>query len=196
MGNSPPQINERRLFAEWMLIFVSFPIGGIMALAFVGPMDDLPSAAFGGAVAGTVIGAAQLVILRRQVGMTVGWLVSTAIGLALGNSIGVLLNGGGTHWVDLLIVGATTGLAVGVVQFTLLREYLEHSILWPPVVALGWPLGWLVTSGTGTNIQLGYAVFESFGGVAFAALSGVALIYMARATNARARRRAEALSEP
>lgn len=165
-----------------------------MALAVAGPMEDVISAALGGAVAGIVIGTAQLIILRRHLGMTAGWLFSTAIGLALGNTVGVLLNGGGTQTGDLLIVGAAAGIAVGVVQWTLLREYLQQAILWVPAVALAWPLGWLVTLGIGTNIRLGYAVFESFGGLAFAALTGAALVFMARTSNAVARRKADELS--
>lgn len=192
MDGKTPQINERRMFAEWMLIFVGFPVGGIMALAFVGPMEDVFSAALGGATTGVVVGGIQLIVLRRHIGMTVGWMVSTVIGLALGNSIGVLLNGGGTGTVDLLVLGASAGVAVGIVQFALLREYVQRAILWPPVVALAWPLGWLVTSVTGTNIELGYAVFESLGGLAFAALTGLALMSIARSTNERTQRKAEA----
>ncbi len=195
MADKAPQINERRMFAEWMLIFVSFPVGGIMALAFVGPMEDAFSAALGGAMTGVVIGVAQLIVLRRHVGMVVGWLFSTTVGLALGNSLGVLANGGGTRAVDLLILGFSAGLAVGLVQFTLLREYLRRAALWPPAVALAWPLGWLVTSVTGTNIELGYAVFESFGGLFFAALTGAALTSMARATNEQVRQKTGQLPE-
>ncbi len=183
MEDKTPQINIRRMFAEWMLIFVSFPIGGIMALAFAGPMKDPVSAALGGATAGVVIGLAQLIILRRHVGMTVGWLVSTIVGLALGNTIGILLNGGGTQTGDLLVLGVIAGATVGMVQFALLQEYVQRAILWPPAVALAWPLGWLITVNIGTNVQLGYAVFESFGGLAFAALTGMALTYMMQASN-------------
>lgn len=195
MGDIAPQINERRVFAEWMLIFLSFPLGGIMALAVAGPIQDAVSAALGGAVAGAVVGAAQLVILRRHVGMNVWWLFSTATGLALGNTIGILLNGGGTGTGDLLLLGLAAGLAVGIIQWTLLREYLQRTILWPPVVALAWPLGWLVTLSIGTNVRLGYAVFESFGGLIFAALTGAALLSMVRGTNARARQKTTEISE-
>lgn len=195
MGDPIPQINERRLFAEWMLIFLSFPLGGIMALAFAGPMEDAVSGALSGAVAGVVIGTAQLIVLRRHVGMTAGWLFSTATGLALGNAVSVLLTGGGTQTVDLLIVGATAGAAVGIVQWALLREYLQRAILWPPVVTLAWPLGWLVTANIGTNLRMGYAVFESIGGLVFAALTGAILMSMARASNAEARRKADELPE-
>ena len=121
MGETTPQINERRFFAEWMLTFLSFPLGGIMALAFGGPMEDAVSAASSGAVAGVVIGLAQLIILRRHVGMTAGWLVSTVTGLTLGNTIGVLLSGGGTQTGDLLIVGAAAGISVGIIQWAMLR---------------------------------------------------------------------------
>lgn len=195
MDGMTPQINERRFFAEWMLTFLSFPLGGIMALAFGGPMEDVVSAASSGAVAGVVIGLAQLIVLRRHVGMTAGWLVSTVTGLTLGNTVGVLLSGGGTQTGDLLIVGAAAGASVGIVQWAMLREYLQQAILWPLAVTLAWPLGWLVTLSIGTNVQLGYAVFESFGGLAFAALTGAALVSMARASNAMARRKADGKSE-
>lgn len=177
------------MFAEWMLIFLSFPLGGIMARGFVGPMDDTVSAALGGGAAGLLIGLGQLIVLRRHVGMTGGWLVSTIVGLALGNTLGVLLNGGGTQIGDLLILGATAGITVGIAQFALLQEYLQQAILWPPVVALSWMIGWLVTANIGTNIRLGYAVFESFGGLAFAAITGISLVLMARSSNALARQK-------
>lgn len=175
------------MFAEWMLIFMSFPIGGIMALSFVGPMEDVVSAALGGATAGLLIGTVQMIVLRRHVGMRAAWILSTIIGLALGNTVGIVLNGGGTQTGDLLILGVAAGTSVGVAQFALLREYLQRAILWPPVVALGWPLGWLVTASIGTSLQLGYVVFESFGGLLFAALTGMVLIHMARTSNVAVR---------
>lgn len=166
-----------------------------MALAFVGPMDDLFSAAVGGAAAGVLIGTGQVIVLRRHVGMTGGWIFSTAVGLALGNTVGSVLNGGGTQTVDLLILGVTAGIAVGVVQFALLREYLQRAILWPLVVTLAWPLGWLVTVSIGTNVRLGYVVFESFGGLLFAALTGLALIFMVRASNEAVRKKVDQPTE-
>lgn len=189
MDDTTPQINERRMFAEWMLIFMSFPLGGIMARGFIGPMDDTVSAALGGGAAGLLIGLGQLIVLRRHVGMTGGWLFSTIVGLALGNTVGILLTGGDTQMADLLILGATAGTAVGIAQFALLQEYLQRAILWPPVVVLSWTLGWLVTANIGTNVRLGYAVFESFGGLAFAALTGLALVHMARSSNAAVRQK-------
>ena len=179
------------MFAEWLLIFVSFPVGGIMARGFVGPMNDTVSAALGGGAAAVLIGLAQLIVLRRHIGMTGGWLVSTVVGLTLGNTVGILLTGGDTQMGDLVILGATAGAAVGVAQFALLQEYLQRAILWPPAVALAWPLGWLVTANIGTNVRLGYAVFESFGGLAFAALTGIALVFMARSSNAVARQKSD-----
>lgn len=195
MDGMPQQINERRMFAEWMLIFISFPVGGIMALAFIGPMDDVVSAALGGATAGLLIGTVQMIVLRRHIGMRAAWILSTIIGLALGNTVGIVLNGGGTQTTDLLILGAAAGISVGVAQFALLREYLQRAALWPPVVALAWPLGWLVTASTGTSLQLGYVVFESLGGLLFAAITGMVLTYMVRASNAAVRKKAAAQTE-
>ncbi len=183
MSDDTPQINENRFFAEWMLTFVGFPLGGIATISFVGPMNGVLPAALGGALAGALVGAAQLVILRRHLVMGLGWILSTISGLTLGNTVGFLLTGGGAEIGDLLVIGLSAGVAVGLAQWSVLREYLWFSALWPPVVALSWPLSWAATWGIGMNLTLGYPVFDPVGGLVFTALSGGALLLMIRKSN-------------
>jgi hypothetical protein len=64
-GRDEPRAGGWRFFLWWMLTFLGFPLGGLLALALVGPMDGVVSGALGGALAGAVIGAAQWLALRR-----------------------------------------------------------------------------------------------------------------------------------
>jgi hypothetical protein len=46
------------VFLWWMLAFLGFPLGGLLALVLVGPVEGAVSSALGEALAGAVIGAA------------------------------------------------------------------------------------------------------------------------------------------
>jgi hypothetical protein len=52
--------------------------------------------------------------------------------------------------------------------------------LWPPVVAIAWPLGWTVTWAFGIDVERGYYVFGSTGALVFAAVTGLAMLLMLR----------------
>ena len=135
-----------RFFLWWMLAFLGFPIGGLLALVLVGSVDGALSGAVGGALTGAVIGAAQWLVLRRYLRVGVEWIAATALGMAIGVALGVLLTGAETGIGDLLITGLVTGIAVGLLQWALvLRGRLLVASLWPLVVAIAWPIGWTVT---------------------------------------------------
>lgn len=181
--NEPPQINSGRLFAEWMLTFLAFPLGGVAALSIFGQMADVFTAALGGALAGLLIGLGQWIILLRHLGMKSAWILSTASGLMLGNTVGIVLTDGGTQTTDLIVLGLAGGLGVGITQATILRRYLRLAALWAPAVAISWPIGWIVTSAVGVNIEFGYVVFDTVGALVFSALTGAVMLIMVRASN-------------
>jgi hypothetical protein len=93
-----PSTGGWRFFLLWMLAFVGFPLGGILALVLVGSVGGVVSGALGGALAGAVIGAAQWLVLRRYPRVRIGpeWVVATALGVGIGDALGVLLTGAGT----------------------------------------------------------------------------------------------------
>jgi drug/metabolite transporter (DMT)-like permease len=93
-----PNTGGWRFFLWWMLAFLGFPIGGLLALVLVGSVEGAGSGALGGALAGAVIGAAQWLVLRRYPRARVGpeWILATALGLALGDALGASLTGAGT----------------------------------------------------------------------------------------------------
>ena len=176
-----PRAGGWRLFLWWMLTFLGFPLGGLLALILVGSVEGAVSGALGGALAGVVIGAAQWLVLRRYLRVGPEWILATALGVALGDALGALLTGAGTGIGALLITGLATGVAVGLLQWGLfLRGRLLVASLWPPVVAIAWPLGWTVTWAAGVDVERGYYVFGASGALIFAAVTGLAVLLMLR----------------
>jgi hypothetical protein len=178
-----PSTGGWRFFLWWMLAFLGFPLGGLLALVLVGSVDGVVSGALGGALAGAVIGAAQWLVLRRYPRVRVGpeWILATALGVAIGDALGALLTGAGTGIGALLITGLATGVAVGFLQWGLsLRGRLPAASLWPPVVAIAWPLGWTVTWAFGIDVERGYYVFGSTGALVFSAVTGLSMLLILR----------------
>jgi hypothetical protein len=177
-----PRAGGWRFFLWWMLTFLGFPLGGLLAFVLVGSVEGVLSGALGGALAGAVIGAAQWLVLRRYLRVGPEWVGATALGVAIGDALGALLTGAGTGLGDLLITGLATGVAVGLLQWGLsLRGRVLLASLWPPVVAIAWPLGWVVTSVViGINVERGFYAFGASGALVFAALTGLAMLFMLR----------------
>jgi hypothetical protein len=179
--SAAPRVGGWRFFLWWMLASLGFPLGGFLALVVVGSMEGLVSGALGGALAGAVIGAAQWLVLRRYLRVGPEWVVATALGVAIGDGLGALLTGAGTGIGALLITGLVTGIAVGLLQWGfVLRSRLLRSRLWPPVVAIAWPVGWTVTWAFGIDVERGYYVFGASGALVFAAITGLAMLLMLR----------------
>ena len=178
--NRPVRIKSGNLLLAWMVTSLGFPFGGVLALSLAGPMDNVVSAALGGILAGAVIGVAQWLVLRAYLGIDATWVLATASGLALGNTLGVILAGTGDGISGLLIIGAAAGVCVGAAQWTLLRERLRHAGVWVTVLVMAWPLGWTTTWSIGVDVSVGYAVFGAVGALVFAAITGSTLLLMVR----------------
>jgi hypothetical protein len=118
-NDDDPRTGGWRFFLWWMLAFLGFPIGGLLAFVLVGSVEGVVSGALGGALAGAVIGAAQWLVIRRYPRVRVGpeWILATALGVAIGDAIGALLTGARTGVGALLITGLATGVAVGLLQW-------------------------------------------------------------------------------
>jgi hypothetical protein len=192
-GSDEPRAGGWRFFPWWMLSFLGFPLGGLLALVLVGSVEGTLSGALGGALAGAVIGTAQWLVLRRYMRVGPEWILVTALGVAIGDALGALLTDAGTGIGALLITGLATGVAVGLLQWGLvLRGRLLVASLWPLVVAIAWPLGWTVTWAVGVDVERGYYVFGASGALVFAALTGASMWLMLRDSSREALRRRRA----
>jgi hypothetical protein len=176
-----PRAGGWRFFLWWMLAFLGFPLGGLLALVLVGSVEGLVSGALGGALAGAGIGAAQWLVLRRYTRVGPEWILATSLGVAIGDAIGALLTAAGTGLVALLVTGLATGVAVGLLQWGFaLRKRPPLGILWLPIVAIAWPVGWTVTWAFGIDVERGFYVFGASGALVFAAITGLAMLLMLR----------------
>jgi len=72
-----PRAGGWRFFLWWMLAFLGFPLGGLLAFVVVGSVEGVVSGALGGALAGAVIGAAQWLVLRACTNRRVAYVSRT-----------------------------------------------------------------------------------------------------------------------
>jgi hypothetical protein len=158
----------------WTAGFVAFIIGGVLAIAVVGRVNDVGSALLGGLVAGAVIGAGQWLVARRLLDPRT-WIPATAVAMSIGLAIGAWVVGYGTSLGELALMGFITGIPLGAAQAYLLRDRLANAWVWAAAVPLLWALGWTVTTAGGIDVDQQFAVFGAYGAITFMALSGVLL---------------------
>ncbi len=158
----------------WTATLVSFPLAGIAARAVPGPVDAVVAAALAGAIAGAVIGAAQWLALRH-IGADVRWIAATAVGLAIGLGVAFAVFDYGDSVADLAVLGAVSGLGIGLSQWWLLQELVAGSPLWVLATAAAWSMGWTVTTAIGVDPDDPWAMPGLSGATTATVLLGVVL---------------------
>jgi hypothetical protein len=166
----------------WTAGFVAFIIGGALATAVVGRIDDVGSALLGGMIAGAVIGTGQWLVARRLLGNPQTWIPATALAMGIGLAVGAWVVGYGTSLGELALMGAITGIPLGAAQAYLLRERVANAWVWAAAMPLLWALGWTATTVGGIDVDRQFAVFGFYGAITFMALSGVLLDRLRAAT--------------
>ena len=173
------RVVERRSLNFWALTLLAFPLAGLAGRAVAGPVDEVWTAVLAGAIAGLVIGTAQWLVLRR-IGVDARWIAATAAGLAAGLGLAFAIFGYGSTVGDLAVVGAVTGLFVGIAQWWLLRDVLDGTLVWIPASAAFWALGWTVTTAIGVDPDDRWAVPGLSGAATVTLLLGAVLWMLAR----------------
>jgi hypothetical protein len=166
----------------WTAGFVAFIIGGALATAATGRIDDFRSALLGGLIAGAVIGTGQWLVARRLLDPKT-WIPATAVAMSIGLAVGAWLVGYGTSLSELALMGFLTGIPLGAAQAYLLRDRLANAWVWAAAVPLLWALGWTVTTAGGIDVDRQFAVFGAYGAITFMALSGIVLDRLRAATS-------------
>ncbi|WP_137152271.1 hypothetical protein [Devosia sp. FKR38] len=166
---------DLRFYGLWTVVFLAFPIAGLVANWATGGITDVGRALLGGAFAGLILGAAQYGVLRTVLPLTAVWIVATAIGLALGLAAATLGLGTAVNDNSLLFRGLVTGGVLALAQAAVLLPLGPLAAVWAVVVALAWPLGWWVTRSIGVDLSPRWVAFGASGAIVFQLLTGAAL---------------------
>ena len=171
----------RRMWLWPVSILIGFPIGGLVADLVVDGVDSVGAAIVGGLIAGAIIGAAQWFALRQWVSWP--WIPATSAGMALGLAAGAALVDYGIDRGDLVLIGAATGIGVGVMQaMVLARHRIPGAFWWAVANPPAWALGWLVTSYViTTNVDERFPVFGASGALVYGLLTWLLLAVLLRA---------------
>lgn len=161
---------DRRI--TWTLGFLSFPLAGLAGTAAAGPVTSPGAALLGGAVTGLVVGLGQALAGRLDPRR---WVPATAAGTAIGLLLGSSAVGYGTTLADLALMGAVTGVPLGVAQALALPDGTRARWAWAVALPALWALGWTVTTLADIDVGSGYTVFGASGALVFSALSGLLL---------------------
>ena len=150
---------------RWIVLGLSFPIGGLIVFTALGPVTTPGLALAGGALAGIVIGAAEAWALRLPLAR---WTLATAVGLAIGSLLAALaapLLGPGI--LGTIVTALIAGLATAGAQ--LVAGPLLAQPLWLLVRTAAWVVAWVVSLVIAINVEQGFIVFGSSGALVFAA---------------------------
>jgi hypothetical protein len=175
----------------WTAGFLAFPIAGLAGTAVAGRVDTPVAALLGGAVTGLVIGAGQALVSCRRLDPR-RWVPASGIGMGLGLLLGATTVGYRTSLADLALMGALTGLTLGVAQAAALPHRIHRRWIWAAALPVLWALGWTATTLGGIAVDQQFTVFGAYGALAFSALSGLLLhrLLPPRATPTRRPQRA------
>jgi hypothetical protein len=167
-------------WAVWTAGFLVFPIAGLAGTGVGGRVDSPTAALAGGAVAGLVVGAGQALLSRRRLDPR-RWIPATAVGMGGGLLLGAAFVGYGTSLGELAVMGALTGVVLGLTQALVLPAG-SRRWLWAAAMPALWALGWTVTTLAGIDVEEQYTLFGMSGAFAFSAASGVLLQALVPAT--------------
>jgi hypothetical protein len=163
-----------RAWLLWTAGFLAFPLAGLAGTAVAGRVDSPLAALLGGTVTGLVIGTGQALVSHRRLDPW-WWIPATAIGMGLGLLLGAAVVGYRTSLADLALMGALTGLVLGVGQAVALPRATRHGWVWAAAMPVLWALGWTATTLGGIAVDQQFTVFGAYGAATFSALSGLLL---------------------
>jgi len=139
-------------------------------------------------LAGTVIGFAQWLVLRRYVTASTQWDWSDGISWAAGYILGLLLIQMLPSTVFVVFIGYFLfGVIVAVVQWPVLRREIPQVLTWVLASSLAWAVGYWASQAVLSLFTdpliapaVGTAVIAVTSGLVAGAITGIALIWIVR----------------
>jgi hypothetical protein len=160
-------------WGRWLGSFVGFPLAGVTARLVAGNIDSATAAVLGGVAGGVVLGTGQAFIAGVPAADRVRWIAATGFGLGVGLTAGAATVGYRTDTASLVVMGAISGLAVGLAQGFSIAMRTTDRVLWAVATPLLWAGGWAITSQVIVDADRQHAVFGSSGALAVSAVAGI-----------------------
>jgi hypothetical protein len=181
--------NELGLWLGWTLATAGGMLLGFLPTILLVNVLNLGLAQIAVPVlAGTVIGFAQWLVLRRYVTASTQWDWTDGISWAAGYVLGLLLIQMLPSTVFAVFIGYFLfGVIVALVQWPVLRREIPQVLTWLVASAIAWAMGYWVSQAvlslfTDPLIDpvIGTAVIAITSGLVAGAITGVALIWIVR----------------
>ena len=112
----------------WTAGFLAFPIAGVAGGAVAGRVDNPIAALMAGLITGAVIGTGQWLVSSGRL-RPGPWILATALGMGAGLLLGATAVGFGTSLADVAVMGALTGVALGVAQTLVLPARTRPALV-------------------------------------------------------------------
>jgi hypothetical protein len=182
--------NELGLWLGWTLATAGGMLLGFLPSLFLVNVLDLGLARIiVPAFAGTIVGLAQWVALRRYLTATTDWILAGGTSWAVGYVLGLFLIQIMPATVFAGFVGYLLfGAIVALVQWPLLRREIPHLLVWMLASAIGWAAGFWTSQAVLPLFQTGPTILPAVSttviavtsGLIAGAITGVALIWIVR----------------
>lgn len=184
---------ERNEFGLWLGWTLATAGGMLVGFLLTLPLVNLLNLGFAQiavpVLAGTVIGFAQWMVLRRYLTATSRWELADGISWAVGYILGLFLIQVLPSTIFAAFIGYFLfGVIVALVQWPVLRREIPQILTWLVASALAWAAGYWVSQVvlslffTGNLIEpaVGTAVIAITSGLVAGAITGIALIWIVR----------------
>jgi hypothetical protein len=112
--------------------------------------------------------------LLRHRGIGARWIPATAVGLAVGLALGAALVSYRTDITSLVVMGAVSGLGVGIAQGAMLGT-AKRMLGWSVATAALWAVGWATTTAGGISVDEQFVVFGAYGAIASTFLQSIVI---------------------
>lgn len=173
-----PRTTAGRAWLLWTTSFLALPAGGYLGSMIGGRVDNPLAAAIGGAVAGLVIGAVQVLASSHRLRLRT-WIPATVLGMSAGLALGAAAVDYRTTLTDLALMGAVNGLILGMAQaFALPTGLGRRRLIWAGAMPALWSLGWTVTTLMQVSVDRQFIVFGASGAVLITGIAGILLNYL------------------
>ena len=182
-----PRMGGVKMMFSWIgLALIAFPLAGYAGWGVSGHIDDIGPALIGGAITGAGIGLVQWLFLRKDLAVGAAWIPTTSVALAAGLAIGSAVVGYETTAGQLAIMGAISGVPVGIAQGILLRSRFSLWHAWMLAMPVMFAIGWVTSESIGVDVSNQFTVFGASGSIVFGLLSGLLMMAGRRTLDRRA----------